>query len=100
MLLPSDGGSGVDGDGDGAYLAARRELLREAQQGTDRAEGIGGGIVLDVVLGRQMILVSDCIVNVGDSLIDIGDRVRPLDYGIVAEIIRGRGVGDLRAREE
>ena len=53
---------------DSTWLPALN-VLPEAEQRSDGANGIGSGVLLNVILGRQAVLVVHHVIDVGDSLV-------------------------------
>ncbi len=93
MLIPGDISGKGNGVGEGKYLAARRKLLREAEQRTNCAERVSRWIILNVILPRQSILGVHHVIHTGDSLVHVCLRARPLYHGIISE---GGGLGRIR----
>ena len=72
----------------------------EAERLRDGREWSGGGIVLDVILESQPVLIADQIVEIGTALIDLRFGVRAHLQGIVSELLGGGQVGNIRTRDQ
>ena len=72
----------------------------ESEERPGCAEGARGGIVLDIILPRDPILIVEHVIDIGDSLVDLGLRIGALYDGVISYPQSRSGIRDLGAGDQ